>query len=1534
VTNVRAQQLADKTVEVLFDLSGAASGGATETIAFSSDWGGTYGITPAVSTLSGHVGAAGVASGMNRRIVSNADGALPAQTYGTTYKAAVTATNPSSGGQEVTYTLPGGVPLVMVRIPAGTFQMASPETERSRQSRETLHSVTLTSDYDIGKYEVTQAQWQAVMGTNPSFYSSCGGNCPVERVSWQDISGATGFVAKLNQLLGTTKFRLPTEAEWERAARAETQTRFSFGDALDGDDNCGTNAAATPYAWWCGNAGDTTHAVGTKGANPYGLFDMHGNVSEWVEDWYGDYPTTAQTNPTGPSSGLNRVIRGGAWRLYLLGARSAYREKAAPPARDDFTGFRLARSADGSTPSCSLSCIATAPPSGSTGVSLNFQGAATPSNCTGSLSYFWEFGDGGTSSQQNPSHTYSAAGTYNWSMKASISGVTCSRSGTMVIGAPTPVRNPVLFAHGICSDCYTWDDMTANLQREAPERYGSQPRIDLYFDGTWVRNRDDDNQYYPSRSGFAQIPEGNLYTITYYDTSAGSKAAGFDKMEVKDIPIERLAGQLAAVLAAVRARNGDKAVDVVAHSMGGLVTRTLMQGLGQPQSQIESYRPGSIRQLVTVDTPHSGFPKVITDATVALLNILFPPSVYANFSVCVAAQGEQKKQMNGFPLSDFLSTLNGAQIPESVPVTAIATTTSTPWYAPGYLPEEWPHDGVVLTSSQDIKSIETYRCSPGIVTFPYSASGMIPHVTVLGKSDTALLVHGVLARDSVTGWLGGCQAFSPSIPSTLSLPGAAQPTAGTRTLILTFPVGVAAAGLRGLTETTCRATVVVRANDGRELGRYEVPASGTQTVELGVLPASGWTIELVAGCAVSVSAHIGHQPEDDFGTATRETVLPIALDVKSGSAHYTTELSLVNRGQKWALATIRYSSSLGGQGSGTVIERLSPSSQCVYGNVLEFLRQRGLPIPAASHGQQGGTLTVTFSHAESVDAVAASARTTSATAAPQPAGAAGLSYSALPTSSGSEGSVTLLGLRDNAQDRSNVAVFNPASTPVTVRMTAFAGDGTGYSAVLRDSLTLPAYGWTQVGNVFSGTGISSGWVTVQRTSASGRFGAYGVINDNATNDGSFVQPTLGTISGSRLTVPVLVETSAFRSELVLANRGSSTATLMLRYVERLTPALGSGGTVTMQLRPREQLVIPNAIEDLRRRGIAIGAMGAGSYAGALRVSVSGASLSDVFAGARTASPSPAGGQFGLFTPGVYESEMAGAEAYVYGLRADTTSRSNLAVVHAGSDSDGGVTLEVQVYDGDRGGVAAGSPRVISLSPGQWEQIGGILGGVAVQNGWVRVRRTAGTAGWLAYGVINDGGQPGERTGDGAYVPMTATIVATPPTISSFVANPSAISPGQSATLSWTSTGGTSASIDNGVGAVAPSGSLMVSPSVTTTYTLTVGGAGGTRTASTTVTVACAVSLYPLSATFGHSGGTGTIRVSATSPTCPWTAATSATWMLSITSGSSGQGNGTVTYRVPEMGCNVPCGDECPNEYEGTIVVNDKVFTVRQRRDLP
>ncbi len=266
---------------------------------------------------------------------------------------AIVATADTEGGgeegNEVTVTLPGGVPLVMVRVPAGTFQMGSPVSERSREVGEDLHQVTLTSDYYLGKYEVTQGQWKALMGTNPSANAACGDGCPVDSVSWTDARGIGGFIEMLNAHLAATgqpgagKYRLPTEAEWERAARGGAQTRFSFGDALDGDDFCGQSAQSEPHMWWCANSGGRTHPVGGKEPNPYGLYDVHGNVWEWCEDWYGNYSPAPQMDPTGPASGTSRTWRGGSNHYERRACRSAMRFNYDPGGRDDL-GLRLARS--------------------------------------------------------------------------------------------------------------------------------------------------------------------------------------------------------------------------------------------------------------------------------------------------------------------------------------------------------------------------------------------------------------------------------------------------------------------------------------------------------------------------------------------------------------------------------------------------------------------------------------------------------------------------------------------------------------------------------------------------------------------------------------------------------------------------------------------------------------------------------------------------------------------------------------------------------------------------------------------------------------------------------------------------------------------------------------------------------------------------------------------------------------------------------------------------------------------------------------
>lgn len=215
--------------------------------------------------------------------------------------------------------------LRFVRIPAGKFTMGSPASEDGRSSDETQHEVTLTRPFELMVTPVTQALWQAVMGNNPSHFK--GPDLPVETVSWEDVQG---FIRKLNQMLGIKSLRLPTEAEWEYACRAGT-TGARYGD-LD------------KVAWYSGNSSSNTHPVGKKAPNAWGLHDMLGNVWEWCQDWYGTYPSGPVKDPTGPASGSARVRRGGGWRLGAGFVRAAYRNGSDPGYRDNFLGFRLARS--------------------------------------------------------------------------------------------------------------------------------------------------------------------------------------------------------------------------------------------------------------------------------------------------------------------------------------------------------------------------------------------------------------------------------------------------------------------------------------------------------------------------------------------------------------------------------------------------------------------------------------------------------------------------------------------------------------------------------------------------------------------------------------------------------------------------------------------------------------------------------------------------------------------------------------------------------------------------------------------------------------------------------------------------------------------------------------------------------------------------------------------------------------------------------------------------------------------------------------
>jgi formylglycine-generating enzyme required for sulfatase activity len=267
-----------------------------------------------------------------------------------------------------------GLDLQWTTVFGGGFDMGSPTTEQGRDTDEAQHSVTLTWDYEISVFEVTQAQFEVQMGYNPASFAGCGDNCPVEWISWHEaaafcnvLSGEAGY-AECYSCTGSPPdvscafdatafdtpydclgYRLPTEAEWEYAARAGTTTATHNGDLDANHLECEQpNPVLDPIAWFCGNSADAsepqiTHAVGGKEPNAWGLYDVLGNVWEWCHDGYGEYPSGSATDPWGVPSAGERVLRGGSYRFEAAGLRAANRHAISKTNRSISLGFRPVR---------------------------------------------------------------------------------------------------------------------------------------------------------------------------------------------------------------------------------------------------------------------------------------------------------------------------------------------------------------------------------------------------------------------------------------------------------------------------------------------------------------------------------------------------------------------------------------------------------------------------------------------------------------------------------------------------------------------------------------------------------------------------------------------------------------------------------------------------------------------------------------------------------------------------------------------------------------------------------------------------------------------------------------------------------------------------------------------------------------------------------------------------------------------------------------------------------------------------------------
>lgn len=502
------------------------------------------------------------------------------------------------------------------------------------------------------------------------------------------------------------------------------------------------------------------------------------------------------------------------------------------------------------------------------------------------------------------------------------------------------------------------------------------------------------------------------------------------------------------------------------------------------------------------------------------------------------------------------------------------------------------------------------------------------------------------------------------------------------------------------------------------------------------------------------------------GSARAELLVPVVLDVAGlGGARFVSELTLTNRGTTAARLEATYTAATGvfplAGGSGTVVDSLFPGEQRVISDAISWLRvSKGLPIPAGSG--QAGTLRLVFTGLSLPGMASARVRTTAVSCN----GAAGLSYPAWTAGETSTTNLQLFGLRSSSAERTNLAVVNAGTEgSVTLKVVLRAGDGQSTYEVPSSLLPPLSPGeWRQVNDtdLLRAAGFTDATALVTRVAGTAPFGAYAVFNDNLSNDGSYVPAVASGSGGEALVLPVVVETTAFDSELVLFNPAAVPVVASLTYVESLAAPKGMVGTVTVGLGPGQQKILPRILDTLRTLGLPLGPRGAASYAGTLSVvfTPSGGGPVPGLAGAKTAAAGTGTcegkGSFGLFYTAIPASSGAVVEAVVDGLQQAATTRSNLALFNPSATN--AVTVQYEIWDGATGLKALTSPS-IELPPLGWTQFDRVLLGAAVTDGYVHIRRMSAAGVFAAYGVLNDGSAPGERTGDGSYV---AGVDYTPP----------------------------------------------------------------------------------------------------------------------------------------------------------------------------
>ena len=536
------------------------------------------------------------------------------------------------------------------------------------------------------------------------------------------------------------------------------------------------------------------------------------------------------------------------------------------------------------------------------------------------------------------------------------------------------------------------------------------------------------------------------------------------------------------------------------------------------------------------------------------------------------------------------------------------------------------------------------------------------------------------------------------------------------------------------------------------LGATDVRFNGVSSLEFEVLSTTSIRTVVPSGATsgpISVVTPGGTAVSSDSFTVTEggngnRLFVPVLLtSAGRNNAFFTSELTLTNRGTEEATLHYTYTADAGG-GSGAATDTLAPGRQTIKPDAIDYLTGLGIPIPPS--GNRIGTLRVAVSGSSEVSVVT---RTTTAV----PDGRAGLAYPAIPEAAGFQQPVYLCGLRQNTQDRSNLALQNmgaPGDGPITLRTTLFSGEADDITSRLVGEETLPPGGFHQYSGLLGRLGTpSQGYVKVEKIEGDAPFYAYGVINDNFNSDGSFVFPvTESSLVGTRgQTLPVIIETGSFQSELTVTNFSAAEKTVDFSFVADAVATGNDTATFSLALKAGEQRILPDIVEDLRGKEVdGIGPAGR-AFVGALFAAPQEGDLSGIVIGARTGSPDGRGGQYSLFYNGVAYGAASVESAWVYGLQQNAENRSNLALVNTGEIDDSSITLEITIHDGS--GESQPRTESVTLGPRRWTQENGILGGFS--QGYVQVRKTAGNNPFVTYGVVNDGGRPGERSGDGAFL---------------------------------------------------------------------------------------------------------------------------------------------------------------------------------------